>query len=94
MNTKEIKAAAIYSALKNTIKWDENNDPSQVDTLDIDPKIIDQIIRDNEEYLIWEDGSEITKDDILSCFDLLKYEDDTYSLGHKKDDFYINDIIF
>jgi hypothetical protein len=94
MNSKEIKASVIYLKLKSNINWNENNDPQNVDTRNINPEIIDHIIQGNEEYLIWADGSEITKDDILSYFDLVKYGNGNVSLSHRQDDFYIHDIIF
>lgn len=55
-------------------------------------EILEKIISDNREYLIWKDGSEIKREE-LSDFMLIK-RDGVYSLTMKDEDFYINDIFF
>jgi hypothetical protein len=78
-----------------TINWKSYNENDQfVRFIDLDEEMQNSIISENEEYLTWEDGQEILEDDLCSDFLLIKYASGIYSLTHKDQDLYINDIIF
>jgi len=55
-------------------------------------KECDRILSENAEYLVWCDGTEITKEELMCDFFLLE-KGGKYSLT-TKDDFYVHDIIF
>ncbi len=77
------------------INWNEyRNNAMYVNVIDLPDEVIEKIIYENIEYLHWEDGTEISKDELQSDFMLLKMEDGMYSLSMKGEDFYVHDIIF
>lgn len=53
-----------------------------------------EIKMNNNEYLVWVDGSEISVEEIESNFKVTEYESGSINLEHKQDDFRIEDIIF
>lgn len=75
--------------MKTQINWNY----SFVDVSDLTDEVVEKIISENIEYLIWTDGTPITKEELQSDFVLLK-KDGIYSLTMKDEDFYINDICF
>lgn len=52
----------------------------------------EKFVSENNEYLVWADGSEIT-DDQLFDFSLQKTESG-WNLTHNNEDYYISDVIF
>lgn len=52
----------------------------------------EKFFSENNEYLVWADGSEIT-DDQLFDFSLQETESG-WNLTHNKEDYYISDVIF
>lgn len=64
-----------------TIQWSELTEEQK-----------NNFVLENNEYLVWADGSEIT-DDELFAFSLQKTES-SWDLTHNKEDYYISDVIF
>jgi hypothetical protein len=77
--------------MKTQINWNEYR---FVNVSDLPDEVVEKIISENIEYLLWTDGTSISKEELQSDFVLLKMEDGTYSLTMKDEDFYINDICF
>ena len=77
--------------MKTQINWNEYR---FVNVSDLPDEVVEKIISENIEYLLWTDGTPISKEELQSDFVLLKMEDGTYSLTMKDEDFYINDICF
>lgn len=53
-----------------------------------------EIKTNNNKYLVWDDGSEISVKEIESNFKVTQYESGSINLEHKQDDYRIEDIIF
>ncbi len=60
----------------------------------IDQKKACNFFADNKHHLKWNDGSEITIQDIMNFFRVTKYDNGNINLEHKSQDFRIEDIYF
>lgn len=81
--------------MKTQINWNEYRDGEvYVNVIDLPDEVVEKIISENIEYLLWTDGTPISKEELQSDFMLLKMEDGIYSLTMKDEDFYVNDICF
>lgn len=60
--------------------------------LKISKEHAEQIIKDNIDYLFWDDGTEINTNDIIEKFNIVRYNN-TYNLQHVDLDYSIEDII-
>ena len=61
-------------------------------TIEITESMSRKIQRLNGGSLYWADDSKIKRNELCADFDLQENEDGTFSLSHKRDDFYIHDI--
>lgn len=79
-----------------TINWKNTDLPYDnyqfCNLIDIPDELLEKIIADNRECLTWNDGAQITHEE-LSSFMIVKKKN-IYSLTMRDGDFYINDIIF
>jgi len=77
------------------INWNKLSDGTLYSFLiDLSENTQKRIIDENIEYLVWADGSEISKEDLIADFMIIKNEKGVFSLTMNNEDFYINDIIF
>ena len=60
----------------------------------IGEKPAQEIVAKNNEYLLWLDGSEITSTELQKHFKVVQYDDKSFNLEHKSEDFRIENIIF
>lgn len=63
-----------------------------MEKLKISKEHAEQIIKDNIDYLLWADGTEINTNDIIEKFNIVRYNN-TYNLQHVDLDYSIEDII-
>ncbi len=63
-------------------------------TNSITEEVAQKIFAHNAPYLLWRNHNCITQQELIDEFELVQYEDGSWNLSHKKDDFYIEDIIY
>ena len=77
-----------------TLNWNNGLGSAEyVNVFDLSDKEIKKLIKNNYEYLTWNDGSMISKKSLQADFVLLK-ENGLFSLTMRNENFYINDIDF
>jgi hypothetical protein len=67
--------------IMKTIQWSELTEEQR-----------ENFVSENNEYLVWADGSEITADQLFNFF--LQETESGWNLTYNKEDYYISDVIF
>ena len=58
----------------------------------INEGLAERILSKNQGYIEWDNGQEITREELIADFLLYYYPDGSFSITMKNEDFYINDI--
>ncbi len=58
----------------------------------IKKQLAEQIINDNAEYIVWADDTPISVEELTHHFRIVQYDNGTWNLHHKTDDYQIEDI--
>lgn len=61
----------------------------------INNKIAEKLlVAPNREYMVWENGSEISKSELINEFHLTQYDDGQINVEHNTEDFRIENVEF
>ena len=52
------------------------------------------LVEPNSEYMVWKNGDEITKNELINEFHLTQYNDGQINVEHNTEDFRIEDVEF